>query len=205
MKPFLSDETATGNMSFVLPVVVIAFMYSCLLCVLLIGGVNVVLTIHNANVDSGMDSQLTADHMSTAKNLFMFDALLVFIGILMWGKIHQALESDYTDASVLIGGITGLYIATLTTMIMLLVVGNVLDISFDIFNTMDTHIGIANRTETGFVEAIDMIENGRTMSYWLCYVPYVSGLILFYLTISRRTAGQTYTDGELLTAGYGAD
>lgn len=189
MRNIIKDDVATGNMSFILVVILISVLVAGAMSNILTIGVNEVLGVHNDNVDGGTASTQTEENLIFAKNIFKMLGLLTLIGGIVWGKVHSTLENTTVDATLFVGSIIVMYLFAFLSMTLVLSMGMTLDTilpAFDSLNIIDT---------TG--SSWDTVPDGsKTVSiiYMVCQIPLFIGIIAFFLGAVRRTGGETSTE-----------
>lgn len=193
-----TDNNATGNLSFLIPVFLIACLFTGVVWAGTGYGINKVLDIHNVNVGAGITSQQTADNIGLAKNLNKLLTLIAFLGIIIWTKNRLDIESTYVDASLLFSSIGFMFVMGFVTVMLLLMGGMMMDTTTTTLNGVSS-VDIQN---TSFGALSGTVDTTKDIAYAVCYLPIFIGASLFLLNSVRRTTGTTYdTESDYVMAG----
>jgi hypothetical protein len=193
MRSFTRDNTATGNMAFIIPVILIGvILIAGSMSTALTIGINELLTIHNDFVDQGITSEQTSHNIMFIKNIFRILGVITIIGSLIWGKVHSTDTDTFVDASLLIGGILTMYLFTFFSMILVLVMGTSVDVLISGFTAMKTDMPL-----TPVWEAQSNSTIGVNVLYLACHIPMITGITVFILAAINRTTGESEYDIEV--------
>lgn len=190
MRSIFQDTNATGNMSFISPVFILAFIFSGLLYAGTTVGINEILKIHNNNIADGTTSEETADAINLAKRINMLFWLFSFVGCIVWSKNHSTMENTAVDVAILFGSIGGMYISGFITMLLLLMGGMLMDTTTAVMNVQS---GI-NISATSFAQSIGLVDTTKKIAFAACFLPVFLGVTLFLFNCVKRTTGTTYTE-----------
>lgn len=195
MKQLLQDDRAYGNMSFVIVVALLSILLAGGMANILTMGVNVVFNVHNDQVADGTATQQTADNLTFAKNIFTMLSLLTIIGVLVWAKMHSSIENTTTDATLLLGSVTVMYLLTFLSMCSVLAFG----MTLDIFTFVVDDAGLHDNLSTSWNGIQDATNPIISLVYVVCQLPAMVGIFAFFMNAVRKTTGEveTYSDYQM--------
>jgi len=197
MKTLLNDDRAFGNMSFVVVVAFLSILLAGGMANILTIGVNTVFTVHNSQVDAGTATQQTADNLLFAKNTFRMLSILTILGVLIWAKMHSAIESTTTDATLLLGSVVVMYIMAFLSMVLVLGFG----MTLDIFTFVVDQTGLHDNLSASWAGVQDDTQPIISIVYVLCQLPCIVGIFAFFMNAVRKTTGTSVDYSEYQITG----